>query len=92
MMKRKSGSLAAILALGFLMLATLGAVAQDARAIMERMDANARAQNNSVFSIMQIATCKRVSQHRRWWPGYQGHRLYPGTGVRAWDRHAQLYL
>jgi hypothetical protein len=58
MMKRKGGSLAAVLALGFLMAATVGAAAQDARAIMERMDANNRAQNDSVFSIMQIATCK----------------------------------
>ena len=58
MMKRKSGCFAAVLALGVLMLATPGAGAQDARAIMERMDANARAQNDSVFSILQIATCK----------------------------------
>ena len=48
----------AILALGLLMFGAFGAHAQDARGIMERMDTNSRAQNDSAFSIMQIATCK----------------------------------
>ena len=57
-MQRDRRVLAATLALGLLVAGALGAAAQDARGIMERMDANSRAQNNSVFSIMQIATCK----------------------------------
>ena len=58
MMRHDGRVLVAFLALGLLVAGALGAAAQDARGIMERMDANSRAQNNSVFSIMQIATCK----------------------------------
>jgi hypothetical protein len=36
----------------------LAGLAQDARAIMEKVDAASRAQNNSAFSIIQISTCK----------------------------------
>ena len=48
---------AAVLALSGALLPNVG-VAQSARAIMERMDANALNQSNSVFSIMKMATCK----------------------------------
>ncbi len=47
-----------LLGLGLMLGATGGAAAQDARAIMERMDANARAQNDSSFSVMQLSTCR----------------------------------
>jgi len=57
MIARKHFHVAA-LTIGLLLSGAFGALAQDARGIMERMDANSRAQNNSVFSIMQIATCK----------------------------------
>ncbi len=57
-MRREIRILVAVLAVGLTMFGAFGAVAQDARAIMERMDANSRAQNDASFSIMQIATCK----------------------------------
>jgi len=47
------------LVLAFLAFATAApATAQDARAIMERVDAATRAQNDSAFSVMQLSTCK----------------------------------
>ncbi len=46
------GILAAMIAL------TPPALAQSARAIMEKVDAASRAQNNSAFSVLQISTCK----------------------------------
>ena len=57
-MRREIRILVAVLAVGLTMFGAFGAAAQDARAIMERMDANSRAQNDASFSIMQIATCK----------------------------------
>jgi len=48
---------ASLLAVAGALMPSVGS-AQSARSIMDRVDANALSQNNSVFSIMQIATCK----------------------------------
>lgn len=48
---------ASLLAVASVLLPSTG-MAQSARSIMERMDANVLSQNNSVFSIMKISTCK----------------------------------
>ena len=48
---------ASLLAVASVLIPSMG-VAQSARSIMDRVDANALSQNNSVFSIMKIATCK----------------------------------
>jgi len=48
---------ASLLAIASVLMPSVG-VAQSARSIMDRVDANALSQNNSVFSIMKIATCK----------------------------------
>ncbi|MFV2001489.1 MAG: outer membrane lipoprotein-sorting protein [Paracoccaceae bacterium] len=52
------GLFAGLFVISLLTLGAGGAVAQDARAIMERVDANGRALNNSAFATMQISTCK----------------------------------
>ncbi len=54
---RRGFILASLLAVASVLLPSLGA-AQTARAVTEQLDANALSQNNSVFSIMKIATCK----------------------------------
>ena len=48
---------ASLLALASILLPSVG-LAQSARSIMDRVDANSLNQNNSVFSIIKIATCK----------------------------------
>lgn len=48
---------AGLLALASILLPSVG-LAQSARSIMDRVDANSLNQNNSVFSIIKIATCK----------------------------------
>ena len=50
-------TLAALVAIAAL-LVPLEALAQDARSIIQRVDQNALAQNDSSFSVLQIATCK----------------------------------
>ena len=58
MLRSKRGFLfASLLAVSSVLIPSVG-FAQSARSIMERVDANALSQNNSVFSIMKIATCK----------------------------------
>ncbi|OUS08502.1 hypothetical protein A9Q96_03395 [Rhodobacterales bacterium 52_120_T64] len=58
MLQLKSGFLfASLLAMASILIPAAG-IAQTARSIMERVDANALSQSNSVFSIMKIATCK----------------------------------
>lgn len=58
MLRSKRGFLfASLLAVSSVLIPSVG-IAQSARSIMERVDANALSQNNSVFSIMKIATCK----------------------------------
>ena len=58
MLRSKRGFLfASLLAVASVLIPSVG-VAQSARSIMERVDSNALSQNNSVFSIMKIATCK----------------------------------
>ncbi len=58
MLRPKRGFLfASLLAVASVLIPSVG-VAQSARSIMDRVDANALSQNNSVFSIMKIATCK----------------------------------
>lgn len=58
MLHSKRGFLfASLLALASVLIPSVG-VAQSARSIMDRVDSNALSQNNSVFSIMKIATCK----------------------------------
>ena len=54
---RRGFILASLLAVASVLLPSIGA-AQTARAVMEKLDANALRQDNSVFSIMKIATCK----------------------------------
>jgi outer membrane lipoprotein-sorting protein len=54
----KPRSLVVLLAVAILALSPVSAGAQDARAIMERVDAASRAQSNSAFTVMQISTCK----------------------------------
>ena len=58
MLRSKRGFLfASLLAVSSVLIPSVG-FAQSARSIMERVDANSLSQNNSVFSIMKIATCK----------------------------------
>ena len=58
MLHSKRGFLfASLLAVASVLIPSVG-MAQSARSIMDRVDANALSQNNSVFSIMKIATCK----------------------------------
>ena len=58
MLHSKRGFLfASLLALAGVLTPSISS-AQSARSIMERVDANALSQNNSVFSIMKISTCK----------------------------------
>lgn len=58
MLHSKRGFLfASLLAVASVLIPSVG-VAQSARSIMDRVDSNALSQNNSVFSIMKIATCK----------------------------------
>lgn len=54
---KRSFLFASLLAVASVLMPSVG-VAQSARSIMDRVDANALNQNNSVFSVMQIATCK----------------------------------
>ena len=58
MLHSKRGFLFASLLAVASVLIPLTSMAQSARSIMDRVDANALSQNNSVFSIMKIATCK----------------------------------
>lgn len=58
MLNTKRGVLlAGFLAMASVLIPTVG-IAQSARSIMDRVDSNSLNQNNSVFSVMQIATCK----------------------------------
>ncbi|MBL4874025.1 MAG: outer membrane lipoprotein-sorting protein [Rhodobacteraceae bacterium] len=54
---KRSFLFASLLAVISVLMPSVG-VTQSARAIMDRVDANALNQNNSVFSVVQIATCK----------------------------------
>ncbi len=56
-LSKRSFLLAALTAAATLF-APLSASAQDPRGIMARVDTNTRSQNNSVFSVMKISTCK----------------------------------
>lgn len=58
MLKTKRGVLlAGFLAMASVLIPSVG-LSQSARSIMERVDNNSLDQNNSVFSVMKIATCK----------------------------------
>ena len=57
MFNSKRGFLYATLLAATLMVPA-NSMAQSARSVMERVDANAQSQNNSVFSVLKISTCK----------------------------------